>query len=166
MPGFLGSERGFAARFARPILAARDAKCSDKEAEAGALAMEALHRQALPFLLRRLKEDVLRDLPPKITQDYFCALSPLQALLYEDFAKTRAGRSLATVGASAAAGGHARATTDVFTHIFQSLQYLRKVCNHPKLVLQGHPKAAEIVAGMKPGEIDQVTQSGKLGALK
>ena len=36
----------------------------------GALAMEALHRQVLPFLLRRLKGDVLQDLPPKIIQDY------------------------------------------------------------------------------------------------
>lgn len=44
----------------------------------GALAMEALHRQVLPFLLRRLKEDVLQDLPPKIIQDYYCELSPLQ----------------------------------------------------------------------------------------
>ena len=44
----------------------------------GALAMEALHRQVLPFILRRLKEDVLHDLPPKIIQDYYCDLSPLQ----------------------------------------------------------------------------------------
>lgn len=45
---------------------------------AGVLAMEALHRQVLPFLLRRMKEDVLQDLPPKIIQDYYCNLSPLQ----------------------------------------------------------------------------------------
>ena len=40
--------------------------------------MEGLHRQILPFLLRRMKEDVLQDLPPKIIQDYHCDLSPLQ----------------------------------------------------------------------------------------
>ena len=47
----------------------------------GALAMEALHRQVLPLLLRYLKEDVLQDLPPKIIQDYYCELSPLQVSL-------------------------------------------------------------------------------------
>ena len=44
--------------------------------------MEALHRQVLPFLLRRMKEDVLQDLPPKIIQDYYCELSPLQVCKY------------------------------------------------------------------------------------
>jgi len=40
--------------------------------------MESLHRQVLPFLLRRLKDEVLNDLPPKIIQDYYCELSQLQ----------------------------------------------------------------------------------------
>lgn len=87
MPGFLGSERQFLTRFSRPILASRDPKSSLKDQEAGALAMETLHRQVLPFLLRRVKEDVLTDLPPKITQDLLCELSPLQERLYEDFSK-------------------------------------------------------------------------------
>jgi hypothetical protein len=38
----------FQANYGRPLLAARDAKCSAKEAEAGVLAMEALHKQVLP----------------------------------------------------------------------------------------------------------------------
>ena len=44
--------------------------------------MEALHKQTLPFLLRRVKEDVLQDLPPKIIQDYYCELSPLQVSIF------------------------------------------------------------------------------------
>lgn len=67
---------------------------SAAEQEAGVLALEALHRQTLPFILRRMKEDVLDDLPPKITQDYVCELSPLQVKLYEDFAKARVSETV------------------------------------------------------------------------
>ena len=67
--------------YSRPILLARDPKSSSRDQEAGVLAMESLHRQTLPFLLRRVKEDVLSDLPPKITQvssnsDYNTSLKP------------------------------------------------------------------------------------------
>ena len=81
----------------------------------GALAMEALHRQVLPFLLRRMKEDVLQDLPPKITQDYYCELSSLQEQLYEDFARSQAHQSLqeTLAGQSSNIQGS--------THIFQVL---------------------------------------------
>lgn len=89
MPGFLGTEKQFITKYSRPILASRDPKSSSKEQEAGALAMEGLHRQVLPFLLRRVKEDVLTDLPPKITQDLLCDLSTLQEKLYEDLSKTQ-----------------------------------------------------------------------------
>ena len=44
MPGYLGTEKQFTSRYARPILAAREGKGSAKDQEAGALAMEALHR--------------------------------------------------------------------------------------------------------------------------
>ena len=34
--------------------------------------------EVLPFLLRRLKTDVLKDLPPKTIQDFYVELSPIQ----------------------------------------------------------------------------------------
>jgi hypothetical protein len=83
MPGFLGTEKVFREQYSKPILASKDGKASSQAQEAGALALEALHRQVLPFLLRRVKEDVLGDLPPKIIQDYYCDLSPIQRMLYE-----------------------------------------------------------------------------------
>lgn len=42
MPGFLGTERQFAARYGKPILASRDAKSSSREQEAGLSALCAL----------------------------------------------------------------------------------------------------------------------------
>ncbi|CAL8122887.1 unnamed protein product [Orchesella dallaii] len=162
MPGFLGTEKQFSAKFARPILMARDPKSSPKEQEAGALAMESLHRQALPFLLRRLKEDVLQDLPPKITQDYYCDLSSIQEQLYEDFARTKAHQCLRETFTSVD-------DPTKHSHIFQALQYLRKVCNHPKLVLTAqHPKFQHITSYLSQTKstLDDINHSAKLPALK
>lgn len=133
MPGFLGTESSFLARYARAIANSRDSKSSSKEQEAGAIALEALHKQVLPFLLRRLKEEVLSDLPPKIIQDYYCELSPLQKSLYNDFATSQASKV-----AEETTGGLKK---EAKTHVFQALQYMRKLCNHPALVMkEGHPK--------------------------
>ncbi|KAI8979025.1 hypothetical protein BDB01DRAFT_852241 [Pilobolus umbonatus] len=129
MPGFLGSEKIFNERFGKPILASRDSKSSSKEQEAGALALEALHKQVLPFLLRRLKEDVLHDLPPKIIQDYYCELSDLQKSLYDEFSKSQVKTSVEQDL------GRSENTSKGATHIFQALQYLRRLCNHPLLVV-------------------------------
>jgi len=127
MPGFLGAEKVFQDRFAKPIAASRFSKASSKEQEAGALAIEALHKQVLPFLLRRLKEEVLDDLPPKILQNYYCDLSDLQKKLFDDFTK-REGKKIAEEAG--------RDDKDAKHHIFQALQYMRKLCNSPALVMK------------------------------
>ncbi|EFA08205.1 TATA-binding protein-associated factor 172-like Protein [Tribolium castaneum] len=165
MPGFLGTEKQFTARYSRPILASRDPKSLPKEQEAGALAMEALHRQVLPFLLRRVKEDVLDDLPPKITQDYYCELSPLQERLYEDFSKSQAHQTLQESISSGATASSMQGNT----HIFQALRYLQNVCNHPKLVLNAsHPQYGKILADLQTqdSKLDDISHSAKLPALK
>lgn len=152
MPGLLGSERQFTHRYSRPILAARDPKATPHQLQAGALACEALHRQVLPFLLRRVKEDVLKELPPKITQDYYCELSPLQRRLYEDFSKEHMPHEITS-----------------HTHVFQALHYLQNVCNHPKLVLTAdHPEAAAIAQQLNAQKtnLDDIEHSAKLPALK
>lgn len=47
--------------------------------------------QVKPFILRRTKDSVLKDLPPKILQDVFCNLSPLQASLYDHMTASTSG---------------------------------------------------------------------------
>ena len=100
---------------------------------------------------------MLSDLPPKITQDYYCDLSPVQTELYEDFARSQAE-----------AGQEGSSTSP--THVFQALQYLKKVCNHPRLVLtKDHPSYDTIVANQLGGNIDnliQIEHAAKLTALK
>lgn len=170
MPGFLGTERQFAARYGKPILASRDARSSSREQEAGVLAMEALHRQVLPFLLRRMKEDVLQDLPPKIIQDYYCSLSPLQVQLYEDFAKSRAKTDVdETVSASSQAEESDKPKLKATGHVFQALQYLRKLCNHPALVLTTqHPEHKKILDQLvlQNSTLRDIQHGPKLSALK
>ncbi|XP_071378280.1 TATA-binding protein-associated factor 172 isoform X1 [Centroberyx affinis] len=169
MPGFLGTERQFAARYGKPILASRDAKSSSREQEAGVLAMEALHRQVLPFLLRRMKEDVLQDLPPKIIQDYYCNLSPLQVQLYEDFAKSRAKVSVEDTISTASAQEEEKPKLKATGHVFQALQYLRKLCNHPGLVLTAqHPEYKRITEQLaaQNTSLRDIQHAPKLSALK
>jgi TATA-binding protein-associated factor len=100
----------------------------------------------MPFVLRRTKQQVLKDLPPKIITDIHCALTPLQKQLYEDFAATpvaatAAGalRSAAAVGGEDGGGsggnGGGGGGGGAATHVFQALAYLRKLCSHPLLVL-------------------------------
>jgi len=156
----LGTEREFTSKFGKPILQSRDAKSSSKEQEAGALAMEVLHKQTLPFLLRRVKEDVLQDLPPKIIQDYYCDLSALQVKLYEDFSRSQAKKNIdQSVTSEHKEHGH----------IFQALQYLRKVCNHPSLVVTpSHPEVHNIINYIDQSKtsLNDIQHSGKLLALK
>ncbi|OCK81293.1 hypothetical protein K432DRAFT_425065 [Lepidopterella palustris CBS 459.81] len=160
MPGFLGTEKVFQDRFARPIAASRFSKSSSKEQEAGALAIEALHKQVLPFLLRRLKEEVLDDLPPKILQNYYCDLSDLQRKLFEDFTK-KEGKALAEKVA-----GNDKESKQ---HIFQALQYMRKLCNSPALVMKpGHKQYDTTVSYLQKNHtrLRDPVHAPKLTALK
>lgn len=142
MPGFLGSERQFQSTYGKPLLAARDAKCSAKDAEAGALAMEALHKQVMPFLLRRTKDEVLADLPEKIIQDRYCDLSPVQVKLYEQFSHSEAKKEVSTLVetyGSSDPKDDATSTSKASSHVFQALQYLLKLCSHPLLAIGDMP---------------------------
>ncbi|KAF9886932.1 TATA-binding protein-associated factor mot1 [Aspergillus nanangensis] len=160
MPGFLGTEKVFLDRFAKPIAASRFSKSSSKEQEAGALAIEALHKQVLPFLLRRLKEEVLNDLPPKIIQNYYCDPSDLQKKLFEDFTKKEQKQLANKMGSSE--------KTDK-EHIFQALQYMRRLCNSPALVVkEGHKQYNEVQQYLhnKHSYIRDVSHAPKLSALR
>ena len=160
MPGFLGTEKVFLDRFARPIAASRFSKSSSKEQEAGALAIEALHKQVLPFLLRRLKEEVLNDLPPKILQNYYCDLSDLQKRLFDDFAKKERKTLTDEAGSE---------TKEAKQHIFQALQYMRKLCNSPALVVkEDHKQYAAIQQQLAKSNssLKDITHAPKLAALR
>lgn len=72
MPGFLYSYEQFRKELETPI-----AKYNDKDA------MGRLKRMVEPFVLRRLKGDVLRDLPDKVEETHFVAFEKAQRELYD-----------------------------------------------------------------------------------
>ncbi|CAG9783506.1 unnamed protein product [Diatraea saccharalis] len=78
-----------------------------------------LHEVLRPFLLRRLKADVERQMPRKYEHVLMCRLAKRQRFLYDDFmARAKTKESLAS--------GNLLGVINV-------LMQLRKVCNHPDL---------------------------------
>ncbi|NQU38542.1 MAG: SNF2 helicase associated domain-containing protein [Lentisphaerae bacterium] len=75
MPGYMGEHDVFRHFYEQPI--AR----GGREAEA---AQTKLRRKLQPFLLRRLKVDVAKDLPKKIERISTCQLSPDQLTVYKE----------------------------------------------------------------------------------
>ncbi|XP_024130311.1 E1A-binding protein p400 isoform X5 [Oryzias melastigma] len=79
-----------------------------------------LHRVIQPFILRRSKRDVEKQLPKKYEHILKCRLSNRQKSLYEDI--------LTQPGAQEAL------KTGHFVSVLQVLMQLQRVCNHPELV--------------------------------
>jgi SNF2 family DNA or RNA helicase len=120
LPGYLMSDSLFEDHFRFPIEEVSDRATKDK-----------LSRMIQPFTLRRKKEQVLKELPPKIEDIRRCALSEDQIRFYRDVVNNR-GQSLV------------QALKDPdqkvpYMHIFSVLNYLKQICNHPAM-LEGETK--------------------------
>ncbi|KAK7924238.1 helicase swr1 [Apiospora marii] len=81
-----------------------------------------LHKVLRPYLLRRLKADVEKQMPAKYEHVEFCRLSRRQRELYDGFL----GR---TDTREALASGN-------YISVINCLMQLRKVCNHPDLFVE------------------------------
>ncbi|KAM8960730.1 E1A-binding protein p400-like [Pelodytes ibericus] len=79
-----------------------------------------LHRSTQPFILRRSKRDVERQLTKKSEHVLKCQLSNRQKALYEDVMMQPGAQD-------ALKGGH-------FVSVLHVLMQLQKICNHPELV--------------------------------
>ncbi|XP_024385974.1 protein PHOTOPERIOD-INDEPENDENT EARLY FLOWERING 1 isoform X2 [Physcomitrium patens] len=86
--------------------------------------VDRLHNVLRPFLLRRLKKDVEKQLPGKFEHVIRCRLSKRQRNLYEDF--------------MASSDTQATLSSGNFLGLINVLMQLRKVCNHPDL-FEGRP---------------------------
>lgn len=112
-PPMFGSLKEFGEEYAAPIQ--RD---GDEEAAS------ALRRKVFPFILRRLKRDVLTDLPERTEQVLTVEMSPRQAALYEERRKYFAGEIENTISTS---GVH-KASFE----LLQALMELRQIASVPE----------------------------------
>jgi TATA-binding protein-associated factor len=88
MPNFLGSPASFASEFANPIAKSHLPGATAEQINQGIEKLKMLHQQVLPFILRREKEEVLKELPPKTVSTIPCEMSNLQRETYEKFLAT------------------------------------------------------------------------------
>ncbi len=115
LPGYLLSDSSFEENFRFPIEESADSKSKER-----------LSRMIRPFTLRRKKEQVLTELPPKIEDVRKCSLSEDQIRFYRDIVLNQ-GRELV----SALKDPDKRVP---YMHIFAVLNYLKQVCNHPAML--------------------------------
>ena len=115
MPGFLGDVRSFQRHWRKPI-----------EVNGETLRAQALARRVRPFILRRRKEDVARELPPLTESIVRVPLEGRQRMLYESV-RVAADHMVRRVLARA---GLARSQISVLGALLR----LRQVCCDPYLV--------------------------------
>lgn len=114
MPGFLGSQHAFQRGIVKPI------KDGDSET------IDQLRTRVRPFILRRTKAEVAKDLPPKIENVQYCALAEEQAELYGALATKLKEQVMADVDQK----GMAKSQMS----ILDALLKLRQICCHPRLL--------------------------------
>ena len=115
LPGALGTLSDFKTHIAAPVRKARSPQATEADMVLARQALASLQRQALPFVLRRLKGDVLSELPPKTITDIIVDLAPKQLLLHNAFLESLRRQNI---------------ETPLQNSMF-ALQSLRHIVNHP-----------------------------------
>ena len=114
MPGFLGSQNAFQKGFVKPI------KDGDQDS------LNYLQARVKPFILRRTKSEVAKDLPPKVENVYYSALLEEQHDLYAALAKKLKEQVMRTVDEKGIGKSQ--------MSILDALLKLRQICCHPRLL--------------------------------
>jgi SNF2 family DNA or RNA helicase len=106
-------------------------------------ALERLRKRIKPFILRRLKQEVATELPPKTEVVSFCEMTSSQQNLYRQVLNTYRAKVLESIENKGIERSHIT--------ILDALLKLRQVCNHPQLL--------KVAA-------NNIHTSGKMDALK
>lgn len=112
MPGYLFSHSAFVEKLEKPIVKSKDTEASQQ-----------LRRLVQPFMLRRLKKDVLKELPQKLEYTRRIRLSDTERKTY-----------LAAVNAAKASMGEDQGKIQILAALTQ----LRQVCCDPNLCFENY----------------------------
>lgn len=122
LPKIFNSSKTFDEWFNTPFANTGTQEKLEMTEEETLLVIRRLHKVLRPFLLRRLKKEVEKDLPDKVEKVVKCKLSSLQQQLYEQMLKHNAF----FIGA-----GTEGATKAGIKGLNNKVMQLRKICNHP-----------------------------------
>ncbi len=114
-PGMLGPLKKFQEAFVKPIQKSEDDSAS-----------EYLRKTVYPFILRRTKEIVAKELPPKSEVIHYCKMEPGQEKIYNiwrDSIREEIIKEVETKGIKKSS-----------FKVLEGLLRLRQICNHPLLV--------------------------------
>lgn len=114
MPGFLGNESTFKRKYVNLLPGENNN------------ALSVLKKKVRPFLLRRTKKEVLKDLPPKIEQIGITELTATQLALYKNLLERIRSELFNTVTIKGFENSR--------IEILAGLMRLRQLCNHPGLL--------------------------------
>ncbi len=138
MPHLFRSRHEFSYWFANPLQCAIEGNSNISED-----LVKQLHSIMRPFVLRRLKKDVAKQLPLKFEHELKCQLSRRQQLLYEEFMNHSKGRRVAS--------GKYGICGSSFVSLMNIVMQLRKVCNHPDLCEPRSVLAPLVLPGLSFG---------------
>lgn len=113
MPGLLSSYERFIEKYIRNPMKAKHES------------LEGLKRKVSPFILRRMKKDVLKELPPVSDIVYHCHLSETQKELYRSYAKSAREELEKLV--------KKEGFEKVQIHVLATLTRLKQICCHPAI---------------------------------
>ncbi|MCB0635900.1 MAG: DEAD/DEAH box helicase family protein, partial [Lewinella sp.] len=119
-PNLLGSYRFFRQEFINPIEKAQDDAKKDR-----------LRQLVKPYLLRRTKEEVAKDLPPLTTRTFFTEMTKEQRKLYEKEKSAARNYLLDNFSAN---------DSKYRILVVQTLTRLRQLVNHPVLLQHDYEK--------------------------
>jgi DNA excision repair protein ERCC-6 len=145
-PGKLGTVSVFKEEFSMPIHAGGYLNANSAQVRRAYASACALRDLIEPFLLRRLKVDVAKQLPSKREQIIFCPLTEYQRRLYLAFLESEPVHSI-LLGKR---------------NVLYGIDILRKISNHPDLLAEAEWNEHILAEG---AGLSLVERSGKLAQL-